>query len=615
MRADRPKQKMVILGVDGMDPAITERLIRDGRLPNFAYLKNKGAYSRLATTTPTETVVAWSTFITGLNPGGHSVFDFVMRDPKNYRLYLGLDGISTINGKPKEERYRKGESFWDILSRHKVPSYIYFCPNTFPARPLYGRMLSGMGVPDISGTIGRFTFYTSRRLSEEDKKSRGRIIPVQVDNGIVRTAIYGPRVSSGAGLKESSLALSLLINTARKEVMIKARGINITLKEGRWSPWQRVSFGVGPFRRAHGMVRFYLKSAGADFALYCSPVNFDPRRPLFPISYPAGLSGHLAAKAGDYYTQGMPHDTWALTENRIGEEAFLELTDEVLRENKELLRLSLKEFKGGVFFYYLETLDIVQHMFWRYLDQSHPLYEKDSPYRDTIFKYYEKIDAILGDIIKAVDADSVIIVLSDHGFSSFRKAVHLNSWLKENGFLYLNPDKKEGGEFLEDIDWSRTRAYALGFGGVYLNLSGREHYGIVKEADAAGLKHELARVIKKLKDPDSSGPVVKEVYLQEQVFNGPYAGQGPDLFVGFSAGYRASWQTALGGVPLSVMENNMRKWSGDHLIDPALVPGVLFTNRKISAQGVSLADIAPTILHLYGIPRSNEMQGDDLFKE
>jgi len=254
-------------------------------------------------------------------------------------------------------------------------------------------------------------------------------------------------------------------------------------------------------------------------------------------------------------------------------------------------------------------------MFWRYIDSGHPLYELDSPYRQVIFNYYEKMDAILGEVLKRASLDTDIIVLSDHGFNSFRKAVHINSWLRDNGFLYLKPGVKEGREFFEDVDWHRTKAYALGFGGIYLNMSGREYSGIVQEQEARVLKQEIYAGLKKLKDADSGGQVIKEVYFKEQVFSGPYIDQAPDLFVGFNAGYRASWQTALGAAPSLIMEDNKRKWSGDHLIDYSLVPGVFFTNKKMGLKEPSLIDIAPSVLHLYGIPKPKEMEGDALFKE
>jgi len=607
-------KKVIILGIDAMDPQITEKLMQGGRLPNLAYLKTKGSYSYLKTTIPSESVVAWTSFATGLNPGSHGIFDFIMRNPENYLPYLSLNEISNIQGRIRIQFRRKGPTFWEILSENKISSYIYFCPNTFPAQSLLGKMLSGMGVPDISGTMGRFSFYTTKALSEEDKDSRGKIIHVESRNNIINTAIYGPKVASGVSINESTIPLRITLAPDEKEIYLEFKGNQLFLKEGNWSVWQKTSFKIGPFKIVRGILRFYLKSIKPDFELYVSPINFDPQRPFFPISYPYNYSKKLAKKIGLYYTQGMPHDTWALTENRLDEKAFLELTDEILRENERILQDGLKEFKGGVFFSYFETLDIIQHMFWRYLDTRHPLYEDSSLYKDTVFKYYEKIDHIIGEVLKNLDRSTTLIVLSDHGFSSFRKCVHLNRWLLENGYLFLKPGIKESKEFFEDVDWSKTKAYALGFGGIYLNRIGREHNGVVNESEIQDLKQAIKEGLKQFQDPQNADKIIRNVYAQEDIFEGPYIKDAPDLFVGFNIGYRASWQTALGGVPALLIEDNKKKWSGDHLIDPTLVPGIIFINRKIDLNNPSLIDIAPTILYLFGITNVKEMPGKILFK-
>jgi len=608
-------KQVVVLGIDAMDPEITEKLIAEGRLPNLSYLKQMGSYAHLATTIPAESAVAWTSFSTGLNPGEHGIFDFIMRDPKNYLPYLSLNEISTLQGKVKIELRRKGETFWKTLSKNKIPSFIYFCPNTFPPDKLLGRMLSGMGVPDISGTMGRFSFYTTKTLSKEDIESRGRIIQVKSDNSLILTELYGPNALKDGSQTWTKIPLKIILKPAGEGVSLEFQGNRFLLKKSSWSEWQEVSFKIGPFKRIYGIVKFYLKSTEPDFELYVSPINFDPRRPTFPISYPSIYSKTLTGKIGIYHTQGMPHDTWALTENRLGEDAFLGHVDEILNEEEKILYEELENYKGGLFFFYLGTLDTIQHMFWRYLDPQHPLYEKGSPYQDIIYKYYEKIDRIIGKVLKGLDKDATLIILSDHGFSSFRRAAHLNRWLLENGYLSLKKGTKEGREFFEDVDWSKTRAYALGFGGIYLNRIGREYYGIVGESEADDLKQAIRKGLKEFRDPKNGEPVARNIYLSEEIFQGPYAKEAPDLFVGFNAGYRVSWQTALGGVPDLIIEDNQKKWSGDHLIDPVLVPGVIFVNKKTQLDKPSIMDIAPTILNLFNIDKPNEMQGKVLFQD
>ncbi len=607
MHKPASKKRVIILGIDAMDPNITEELMKEGRLPNFSYLMRTGSYAHLATTMPSESIVAWSSFSTGLNPGGHDIFDFIMRDPANYIPYLALNEISNYRGRTEIKIRRKGEAFWNILSRNKIPCFIYFCPNTFPPEAVCGRMLSGMGVPDITGTMGKFSFYTTKMLSDEDKDSRGRIIQVAADKDIIQTGLYGPKVFSHGSIAESKAPLKIRLKPNEGGIEIYLQKEHFFLKRDGWSDWQRVSFKIGPFRKAHGIVRFYLKSIEPDFELYATPINFDPQRPLFPISYPKDYSGKLAEKTGLYYTQGMPHDTWALTENRVDEKVFLEHADEIISERERILNAELKEFKGGLFFFYFDTLDTIQHMFWRYLDPRHPLYERDSLYRDTVFKYYEKIDRIIGNVLKGNDKDTTLIILSDHGFSSFRRAVDLNRWLLENRYLYLKEKATEGRELFGDVDWSRTKAYALGFGGIYLNKAGREYCGIVNESEVSQLKGEIIKGLKELRDPKTGETAVKNIYTGGEIFRGPYANDGPDLFVGFNAGFRASWQTALGGMAPVLIEDNPKKWSGDHLIDSSLVPGVIFINKKIDFRSPSITGIASSILGLFDIPKPDEM--------
>ncbi len=620
-------KKIIILGIDAMDPNITERLMDEGKLPNFSKLRNLGSYSKLETTIPSVSVVAWTSFSTGLNPGQHGIFDFIMRNPETYTPYLSLNEVKETSKKFKLGKLRiplkslkvvnrnKGRNFWEILSENNIPSYIYFCPNTFPASPLKGRMLSGMGVPDLGGVIGRASFYTTSASSDNDKDSRGKIVFVQPVRNLIKTYIFGPKISAGEGKSESQMPLNIILKPEEDGIEIGFQDKSLFLRRESWSNWQRLSFRTGAFKKVHGMVRFYLKSVKPEFALYMSPINFDPRKPIFPISYPVRYSREIAQKIGFYYTQGMPHDTWALSEGRFDEEVFLQHVDMILEERNKILREELKKFKGGVFLFYFDTLDVIQHMFWRYIDTGHPLYEANSKYRDVIFEYYEKIDRILGEVLEKLDENTILIVLSDHGFSSFRRAVNLNRWLLEQGLLYLKKGYDEGKELFEGIDWSRTRAYALGFGGIYFNRIGREKHGIVDEEEVMNLKEDISQKLKQWIDPYTGKVVAKEVYKNEDVFFGSYKENGPDLFVGFNRGYRASWQTALGMVPKELIEDNKKKWSGDHLIDPGLVPGVIFLNRVIKTDQPNIIDIVPTVLSLFNLPKPKEMQGKDLFKD
>jgi predicted AlkP superfamily phosphohydrolase/phosphomutase len=615
MNKPATRTKVIILGIDAMDAGITEQLMNEGRLANLSRLKSTGAYSALATSVPAESVVAWTNFAAGLGPGGHGIFDFVMRKPEDYSLYLSLNETLSEKGKIGIKSCRKADAFWNILSRNKIPCFIYFCPNTFPPEPVFGRMLSGMGVPDILGITGKFSFYTTKGLTQADRESRGRVIHLRPERNTVITAIYGPKVSLGSGQIETSVPLKIVLEPEEKMALLQFQNQRIILKKGIWSDWQRISFSIGLFKKSRGAIKFYLKSVDPEFELYASPINFDPENPLFPVSYPRGLSKRIARKCGLYHTQGMPHDTWALSEGRFDEKAFLEQADEILNERTKILNSELTRHRSGLFFFYLDTLDILQHMFWRYVDPESPLYEKDSVFKDIIYKYYEKIDQVIGEVMKGIDKETILLVISDHGFSSFRRAVNLNRWLLENGYLSLNEGAGEGKEFFKDVNWSKTKAYALGFGGIYLNRRGREYFGIVGESESGELKQKIKQGLTQFVDPQTNRRVVKNIYSNEEVFQGPYSNSGPDLFAGFADGYRASWQTALGGAPQALIEDNKKKWSGDHLIDPALVPGVVFVNRKLRIEDPSLVDIAPTLLNLFNIAKPKRLHGRILFKD
>lgn len=608
MHGHKNTKKVVILGIDAMDPDITERLIREGKLPNLASLRSQGAYSHLATTIPAESVVAWTGFSTGVNPGEHGIFGFVMKEPENYLPFLSFNDISSVNGKIDIQIRRKAKTLWGILSGKGIPCFVYFCPNTFPPERVFGKMFSGMGVPDISGNMGKFSFYTTKALSDEDKKSRGRILNVLPEDNIIETKIYGPKVAGSGSTAEAVIPLKIGVSQDNQSVLLEFQGKRVLLKTGKWSDWQKVAFKIDIFSKVRGIFKFYLKSISPDFELYLTPINFDPEKPIFPVSYPKRASRELSRKTGPYYTQGMPHDTWALSESRLDEKAFLEHVDEILNEREKILKEELKGFKKGLFFFYFDTLDIVQHMFWRYIDQEHPLYEKGSVYQNTIFAYYERIDRIIGDVLKNLDKNTTLVVLSDHGFSSFRRSVHLNRWLLENGLLFLKNEAEQNSEFFDNVDWSRTKAYALGFGGIYINLKGRESQGIVEDSQKEQIKSFISEGLKEWNDPKTGAKVVNQVYFKEEVFSGPYAKYSPDLFVGFNTGFRASWQTALGGVPEFLIEDNRKKWSGDHLMDPSLVPGVLFINKKTELKQPAIMDIVPAVLGLFGVEEPGLME-------
>jgi predicted AlkP superfamily phosphohydrolase/phosphomutase len=590
------KGRVIILGMDGVSPKIIEPMIKAGKLPHFAKLMSEGSYQHLSTTNPSQSPVAWTGFSTGQNGGKNGLFDFIVRDPSNYSLTLSTSNIERGVAKPVVHSRR----FWEYASDAGVPSVVLCCPITFPPDKINGRMISGMGVPDILGTEGTYTFYTTEQLPEATETG-GKAVHLE-KAATMKDFIYGPKKQvSSTRVENVTVPLSITVGDDKKSVKIEIPGDSFTLSEGKWSDWKSVSFSIALFKKMKGIMKFYLVSAGPELKLYMSPINFDPRDPAFEIAYPLSYAKELSDKIGLYHTQGMPTDTWALNGGRLSEKPFIEHLNDILGEKKRMLEYELGRVDHGILYSYFDTSDTVQHMFWRCTDPKNPLYKTDKEYDWVIQSWYEKMDEILGEVMAKLKPDDTLFVMSDHGFDAYRHSVNLNTWLRKNGYLQLkNPGAKEGAELLGDIDWNNTKAYAIGFGAIYLNQMNREAEGIVPSgSDAEKLKKEIAAKLEKWVDPKTGEKVINNVYPREEIFWGDYADKSPDLYVGFNSGFRASWQTALGAVPDDLIEENLKKWSGDHLIDPALVPGILFSNRKLR-QGAKIYDIAPTVLKIIG---------------
>ena len=583
-------RKAIVIGLDGFDPGIAESLMNLGELPNLRRLQAMGGYGRLSTTYPAQTPVAWSTFATGVNPGGHGIFDFLRRDPRTYLPEQGFVRYEQKNPfvPPRAINQRRGVPLWEELERMGIPSTILRFPCTYPAPTIYGRLLSGMGVPDLRGGFGTATFYSS---SGEGEAGEGeQVVPVRSQGGEIRTAVIGPRSPKGGGDLRAEVTLRPAADGCGYLLHSEGEPRELRLREGEWSEWLRVKFRTGLLQSVRGMVRFLLLRSAPVFELYASPVNFDPESPLFPIASPPEYARELAAQVGTFYTTGMVEDHGGLNNGRFDETAYLAQCADALDERERMMRHELERLSEGWFFCLFDTPDRVQHMFWR---DRH----------GTIAEQYRACDRIIGRMMPFVDDHTLLIVLSDHGMSGFERGVNLNTWLLREGLLALRPGVapgEEAGDLLGKVDWSRTRAYALGLSGIYLNLKGREEQGIVEADEAGGLQARIAAALGGLADPARGKTAVRGVLTREQVYRGPYAAESPDLLVNYAAGYRVSWATSLGGLPAPLFEDNQKKWSGDHLIDPALVPGALWMNRAFRSSSARMLDLAPTLLAAFG---------------
>jgi predicted AlkP superfamily phosphohydrolase/phosphomutase len=611
-------KKVIVLGLDGFEPKIVERLIDSGELPNLTRLSKQGGFSRVSTTYPAQTPVAWSSFATGLNPGGHGIFDFIRRDPKTYLPDLSLNRYEQKNAylPPRAVNLRRGQPIWELLSAAGLESSILRCPCTYPPDNIRGRMLAGMGVPDLRGGLGTSTFYTSEDNVHEQESEN--VLKVRMDQSrVIKTHIIGPRNPKTRA--DIQYEITIHVEPSARKVTVRSEGQPKTLevREGQWSEWLGVKFKTGMLQSVKGIVRFYLVQTEPVFELYASPVNFDPDSPMFPISHPQEYASELKDELGTYYTTGMVEDHGGLNNGRFDESAYLQQCEDVLREREKMMLYELNRFNEGFFFCLFDTPDRLQHMFWRFGEQEHPANRGNlkSGMERVIEEHYRSCDEIVGKALEYADDQTLFVTLSDHGMNSFQRGVHLNTWLHQNGLLAFRNGTKPGpdtGDFFANVDWGRTRAYAIGLGGIYLNLKGREERGIVDGSEAESLKASISRALGGLNDPAAGQVAIRSAATREQIYSGPYADESPDLLVNFSGGYRVSWDTALGGAPEGLFEDNVKKWGGDHIIDPCLVPGVLFMNRRFKGEGASLLDMAPTILEALNVPKESAMEGDSL---
>jgi len=606
------RARVLVIGLDGLEPSLVDAMLAAGELPALASLRARGGYDRLATTWPAQTPVAWSTFATGTNPGGHGIYDFLRRDPATCLPDLALSRYEQKNAftPPRAVNLRGGTPFWDRLGRAGVPSIVLRHPCTYPGEIVRGRLLAGVGVPDIRGGIGTATVWTDDPAVTQQEGEQ--VVAVTFDGDTVTTMLYGPRAPKG-----ERAATPLRIRRQDDGLVVEtdhAPPLRLSASPPSWSDWVRVKFRLGLLQSAAGMVRFLLVRRH-PLLLYASPVNFVPDAPLFPISAPWDYAGELGEAIGDYYTAGMPEDHAGLMNGRIDEGAFLAQCALVMREREAMLQHELARFREGFLFCLFDTPDRIQHLFWRFGEPDHPANASglDPRWREVIRDHYRECDAVVGRAMAALGPDDLVIVASDHGFGSFQRGIHLNGWLLANGFLALRPGLAPGdpaGDLLMGVDWGRTRAYALGLGGVYLNRRGREAAGVLDDAGAEETARQIVAGLTGLRDDARGARAVERVARREELYRGPFLNEAPDLLVCPSRGYRASWATALGGVPAGIFEDNVKRWGGDHIVDPPLVPGVLFINRRFR-RGASLTDLAPTIMGALGVA-GDGLEGTDL---
>ena len=632
------KRQVVVLGFDGADPTLLAKWMEQGKLPHLAHLAQTGAFGPLGTTNPPESPVAWASFATGLNPGGTGIFDFLTRDPKTYLPQLALVrskkpeflfNLIPIHP-PQVTNERTGIPFYAAAANAGYKVTVLRMPLEFPPTPVPGgKLWAGLDVPDARGTWGTF-FYFSTDLTPwdtGDTEFGGKLVRLELQGGRASSSIEGPVDPTAKTYRRISVPVEFLDSPLHDTVTIRLSGHSETIAEKHWSPWFHVSFPITTLLSIHTICRFYALEVYPDLRLYMSPLNFDPESAPVAISYPADYTGRLVRRHGLFKTIGWWHDTWALNEEKIDEAVFL---DDLFRTTRKLEDITLDELKNdpsSLMVSIFTCTDSVSHMFYRLIDPQHPRYDPElaGRYGDAILEVYEVMDRVVGEVMQAMRPGSTLLIVSDHGFHTWRRGFNTNTWLVENGYMTLKkPDAGEKtynleelfgkGSFFPNVDWGHTRAYALGLGQIYLNLRGREREGIVSPGREAGeLADEIRGKLLAFRDPDTGRPVLEHVYLAREIFHGSRLAQAPDIQLDFRDGYRTSWQTALGAIPPGIVVANMMKWSGDHCAsDPSDTQGIFLSNRRLLTPRPSILDIAPTVLNLLQVPAPNPMDGRSL---
>jgi predicted AlkP superfamily phosphohydrolase/phosphomutase len=600
--APRVEQRLIILGFDGMDPVMAQQWMDDGSLPNFRKLAAMGEFHPLPTSNPPQSPVAWSDFATGSGPGEHGIYDFLRRDPETLlpafsiskaippQDFLSLFGMELPLDSGEIINRRIGTPFWSAVEEQGGRSTVLRVPVTFPPDPIH-RMMAGMGIPDLLGTQGTYTIYSTRPIAGSETSSSRAVRMRPNREGHIETLLEGP----AHPLKPQAPALSaeLLLDPVGDKVRVRLGDSDVQLAAGEWSDWITVSFSYFGPASVKGIVRLYLLDTYPRVQLYVSPINIDPRNPVVPLSSPPDYASDVAERFGLYHTIGMPEETWSLNEGHLTDHAFLEMERTILQERENMFYEALDRHDSDVVVSVFVQTDRVAHMFYRGIDPEHPLYEEtDAEAREAIHWIYTEADRVLGETMQRMGASDRLIVLSDHGFAPFRRAVNLNRWLADQGLLVLKDNKKESSVGFSSVDWTRTRAYALGLNSVFINRTGREAHGIVAEDEARRIKRQIMNRLPRLLDPKTGLQVVREVFDGSVLYPGNANQDAPDLVIGYEPGFRASWQTTLGGVPGSLVDDNKKKWSGDHCITPEAVPGVLFTSFKPETPLDSLQGVA-----------------------
>jgi len=630
-------KKVIVIGIDGMDPRLSEQMMNAGKLPNFDKLRKLGGFRMLGTSIPPHSPVAWANFITGANPGTHGIFSIIHRDLENPCKIINsishtTTGLGLPFGKhllllrqPKRVLGRQGVPFWNYLDRVGIASAVYLVPSNYPpSRSKYGhhRSLSGMGTPDLLGTISTYQYLTTDGPAETKKANYGIHCRVVFKNETAKAQLFGPQNYFLRSLKRSTINILIHRDMQEKAVAIEIQGQRILLKQGQWSNWVELDFVLDmpafiPGKQVNGICRIYLQKIKSPFRLYISPIGINPTNPAMPISEPEDFVAEISKDMGQFYTVGFNEEFNSRNNNVFTDEEYATQAEMVLQTRLKLLNYALNHYDDGLLFFYFSSTDLQSHMFWWDSDEEHPIRSRWQAvkYHNHIKELYKRMDDVLAGLLKSYGDKATIIALSDHGFSYLKRYFDVNTWLRSNGYIrpaYCTAMCPSQDNSDIGVDWSATRAYAVHANDLYLNLKGREKHGIVKPEERETLLQELITKLEAVRDVNGS-PVIHKVYRSDQVYSGPAMKYAPDLILGFHRGFRAPGFNEQMKISPNVLFDNKNPWSADHCFSAEEIPGVLFANRAIKAKAPSLVDIAPTILAEFDLSKPNTMEGQNIF--
>lgn len=560
--------KTLILGLDAFDPKVFEHLYEQNRLPNLSQFVKTGGYSRFSVSNPPQSEVSWTSIATGLSPGSHGIFDFVHRDPASYQPYVSLLPTKRSLGGIQFTPPHNANTIFQKAAQQGYPATSLWWPLTFPARlesPV--RTIPGLGTPDIHGRLGVGTLFTTV-LGMDESNLKTVICPLTSQrNGIFTGTLNGPSKADRNGSKETRFQFSLEIIDSL-HARLHAYNMVFELELGKWSQVLELGFKINLFYSIRVVTRVILTSLSPEVQLYFLPLQIHPLKSPWRYGTPPGFIKESWTSKGPFLTLGWPQDTTGLEEGWINDDQFLSLCESIIQAREQVFQHHIQTFREGIFAIVYDSLDRIQHMFWR-----------DRP--DVIEAWYERLDALVGRAISVVQnsngEDTRILIVSDHGFTDFAYKVHLNRWLIERGYLVTNKDPLQGS--LKDIDWSQTQAYAVGLNSLYLNIKAREGQGVVDMGNKDALTAKLIEELNAWNGPDSR-PVIQHAYSNAEIFEGPFNHLGPDILVGYASGYRASQETGLGDWQEKSIVENEDHWGADHCIDAEVVPGVIFSNHS-----------------------------------